>query len=351
MFYNRSNRFLMISLFLVSSCGGAADSPIIEFKDQYQELDAFEETQDEKDQGKADADAKDAKDSGDVKDIKDAGEGLDHGEEISIIPFENLCEPCGGDQDCAAGRCLDLGMSLYVCGAFCGKDNFCPLGFICKDVKSVSGITGKQCVPEGNQPCPCSEALTGVKFTCHIKNNFGSCPGYITCGGSGWSECEGNEPKPEECNGIDDNCNDFTDEELGQTTCGIDFCKHTVPNCLNGVPQACDPYEGAQDELCNEFDDNCNSFTDEDWPEIGKGCDGPDPDKCAGGIWQCHPDGSGVICVGDVINYTEKCNGIDDDCDGSTDEELGQTSCGVGICEHVVDNCVEGKPNQCNPLP
>ncbi|MCH8040190.1 MAG: hypothetical protein IH977_07585, partial [Nitrospinae bacterium] len=45
------------------------------------------------------------------------------------------------------------------------------------------------------------------------------------------------------------------------------------------------------------------------------------------------------------------CNGIDDDCDAAIDEDLGQTTCGIGACQKTVDNCVGGSVQPCTPLP
>jgi hypothetical protein len=48
---------------------------------------------------------------------------------------------------------------------------------------------------------------------------------------------------------------------------------------------------------------------------------------------------------------TETCNGVDDDCDGATDEGLGTTTCGEGACRVTVQNCVNGSPQTCIPDP
>lgn len=50
------------------------------------------------------------------------------------------------------------------------------------------------------------------------------------------------------------------------------------------------------------------------------------------------------------IPAAEACNGADDDCDGSTDEDLGTTTCGLGVCEHTVDDCAGGIAQECDPL-
>ena len=46
----------------------------------------------------------------------------------------------------------------------------------------------------------------------------------------------------------------------------------------------------------------------------------------------------------------EACNGQDDDCDGATDEDMGSTTCGVGACETVSNNCQNGEISRCEPL-
>jgi hypothetical protein len=46
---------------------------------------------------------------------------------------------------------------------------------------------------------------------------------------------------------------------------------------------------------------------------------------------------------------TEVCNGVDDDCDGRVDEELGVTTCGLGTCLRSVPACDGGVPGQCVP--
>ena len=45
----------------------------------------------------------------------------------------------------------------------------------------------------------------------------------------------------------------------------------------------------------------------------------------------------------------EACNGLDDDCDGAIDEELGEGSCGLGACHRSVPFCVDGRPTACTP--
>jgi RHS repeat-associated protein len=103
----------------------------------------------------------------------------------------------------------------------------------------------------------------------------------------------------------DDNDND------GYTVSGGD-CDDNDPSVNPGAK-----------EICNGIDDNCNGQVDEGVLNICGTC-GPVPG--------------------------EVCDGIDNDCDGSTDEDLGQTTCGTGVCTHTIDNCTGGVTQICNPL-
>ncbi len=155
---------------------------------------------------------------------------------------------------------------------------------------------------------------------------------------------EGAAPQ-EECNGLDDDCDGETDEGLGTTTCGVGPCEHTVDNCLAGKPQLCNPLAGASDELCDGADNDCDGEVDE-----GLGATTCGLGECAHTVDNC-VDGMPVICDPmEGASPQEECDGLDNDCDGVTDEELGSTTCGLGVCEHVVDNCVDGTPQQCDPF-
>ena len=148
----------------------------------------------------------------------------------------------------------------------------------------------------------------------------------------------------EVCDGLDNNCNGIVDDGTGITTCGTGPCQHTVPDCLDGQPNKCDPLEGAMPEECDGVDNNCNGIVDD-----GLGTATCGIGACLKTVANCL-DGKQQVCDPGSGASDEICDGIDNDCNGPADDGLGATTCGIGPCEHTVDNCVDGQPVVCDPF-
>ncbi len=160
-----------------------------------------------------------------------------------------------------------------------------------------------------------------------------------------------NPAATEYCNGVDDDCDGSTDEDsaadagtwyadadgdgYGDASDASAACSQPSGTVADATD--CDDGDGAVNpaatELCNGVDDDCDGDTDED-------------SAADVGTWYADADGDGygnpsattLACdapssyVGDASDCddsdsavnpaaTELCNGVDDDCDGSTDED------------------------------
>ncbi len=213
-----------------------------------------------------------------------------------------------------------------------------------------------------NEGCVTTAALDGTVIdllTCGDGACAATAP-VICLGGVATGTCTPGEPGTETCNGEDDDCDNAIDEELTrETTCGVGACAGTVgtETCTNGDwgGDDCDPDAAAGIETCNGDDDDCDGFIDEDLLATSESCtlDG----GCAGVMSVVCLDGaavqSGECVLAEAI--ADICNGDDDDCDGDTDEDFiaASVSCGSGACgvSQGLTSCVGGVlGTTCDPL-
>jgi sugar lactone lactonase YvrE len=173
------------------------------------------------------------------------------------------------------------------------------------------------------------------------------------------------KPSEEVCDGRDNDCNGKTDEDwddIGKA-CedGVGECRQTgfVACSEDGKDTVCTAkaLPPAQ-EICDGLDNNCDGETDEDWPEIGKDCKSGIGECARDGTSICSPDGAGTVC--DAIpgeSSPELCDGKDNNCDGENDEtfaDLGKPcTAGKGECENAgVYVCSEnGEGVECDAEP
>jgi N-acetylneuraminic acid mutarotase len=127
----------------------------------------------------------------------------------------------------------------------------------------------------------------------------------------------------ESCDGFDNDCDGYVDEDTGQTTCGTGVCRRTVDNCAAGVPQACVPGQPSFD-VCDGLDNDCNGTVD-------------NGDADADGSWVCSDCNDAVASI--HPGATEICNGVDDDCNALIDDDAAGTDSDSDGIRNVCDNC------------
>ncbi len=257
---------------------------------------------------------------------------------ICVDPTTNLCNPCVDDGDCnpgdaTANACISFGDDGSFCGLSCGTGaHTCPDGYTCVAHEGGGDAHPTQCMPDDGALCECNglaETLA-LKTECFVSNDIGSCQGWRTCSTAGLSDCGAAEPAEEWCNGVDDDCDGGTDEDLSGAECEI---TNTWGSCAGtfvcaGGSGYCDGQEPAE-EVCNDFDDDCDGVTDDGLPDTDGDSviDCLDDDDDNDGVddpEDCAPLDSAIY-----PGAEEACNDVDDDCDSATDEQDAE-----GCSEH-----------------
>ena len=196
---------------------------------------------------------------------------------------------------------------------------------ICNLVDDDCDTTVDEQNPGGNMPCE-ADAL-------------GACRAGTTKCEAGVLTCVAARAEYENCNGLDDDCDGDIDEDNpdGGAQCGTGEagrCARGSQVCIGGNIE-CVRDHTPSTEVCNGLDDNCDGIEDEGNPGGGGACDTGQNGVCAIGEQRCQ--GGSHVCVVLRRPEAELCNGLDDDCDGQTDEIWGQTlgqrcEVGAGAC-------------------
>jgi len=98
-------------------------------------------------------------------------------------------------------------------------------------------------------------------------------------------------------------------------------CHAGTRKCDNGIWGECNGQVRPTIEACNGVDDDCDGRTDEGEANIAADCVLADPNlkgACKNGVSLCRA--GEVVCTQRVFPASDECNDKDDDCDGNTDE-------------------------------
>ena len=209
------------------------------------------------------------------------------------------------------------------CGAACDSNNDCP-------ASQCSATFNDICVGPKLQEFDNDKILDSTLVQNSVAN---TCDVQNTCG------CSNN---PVQCNAPPTN-----------TYCVQGVCGATCDDNSDCSPTACDQLDGCFEGTFRDYTDQTNTCDTENTC----GCTQNQCTSFVPVITDNDQDGYDTQCDLDcndndpTINpgATEICDGIDNNCNGQIDENLGSTTCGVGLCEVTINNCVGGEPQTCTP--